>query len=138
MMIVAIILCLLVDIGLGYLLWKGVKLLRARQAALLRARYNLAENNRIVQARLDLEANRQRFEDTVDMTTASVESIHRAISDLSFDVLGQRKGPARTIHDHTSERVYSGIREVNRGVGSLLSGLLGERRRDRDQDQNDR
>lgn len=137
MMIAAVIVCLLVDIGLGYLLWKGGKLLRARQAAVVRARYNLAENNRIVRGRADLEANRQRFEDAINTTTASVESIHRAISDLSFDILGQRKGPARTIHDSTSERVYNGIREVNRGVGDLLSGLLGERDHDRDDEDDD-
>lgn len=132
-MIVAIIACLLVEAGLGYLLWRQAVHLRSRRARLVRARYRLAENQRIAGARAELEANRQRMEETVDWTTASVETIHRAISDLSFDLAGHENGPARTVHDRTSERVYSGIREVNRGVGSLLSGLLDDRHRDPDE-----
>lgn len=133
MTIAAVIVCLLVEVGLGYLLWRQAALVRSHRAKLVRARHRLAENQRVARARADLEANRQRVEDTVDWTTASVETIHRAISDLSFDLAGNETGPARTVHDRTSERVYGGIRQVNRGVGSLLSGLLDDRTRDRDE-----
>lgn len=133
MTIAWIIVCLLAEAGLGYLFWRQARRLRSRRAELVRAKYRLAENQRIAKARADLEANRQRVEETIDWTTASVETIHRAISDLSFDLAGREGGPARTVHDRTSERVYSGIREVNRGVGSFLSGLLDERRRGRDE-----
>lgn len=130
---VAVVICLLLEAGLGYGLWRAAIHLRRRQGQLLRARHQLAESRRIVQARIDLEAGLQRVEDTVDWTTASVEAIHRAVSDLSFDLAGQEEdGHARTVHDRASKQVYTSIREVNRGVGGLLSGLLDERRRDRD------
>lgn len=128
---VAIVACLLAEAAIGYGLWRQAVRLRAQQATLARARQRLAEAERARQAREALEVNRQRVEDTVDWTTATVESVHRTISDLSFDLWGEHGGPARTIHDRTSERVYSGIREVNRGVGSFLSGLLDGRNRDR-------
>lgn len=85
----------------------------------------------MVRAREELETNRRRVEQTVDWTTASVETIHRAISDLSFDLCGRTNGPARTVHDRTSEHIYGGIRDVNKGVGRLLSGLLDPDDRDR-------
>lgn len=132
MIVVVVVFCLLVEAGLGYMLWRQLQRVRSHRVALVAVDYCLAERDRISQARADLETSRQRVEETVDWTTESVETIHRMISDLSFDLTGQRAGPARTIHDHTSERIYSGIRGVNRGVGSFLSGLLDERPRDRD------
>ncbi|MDT0618208.1 hypothetical protein RM531_06955 [Salinisphaera sp. P385] len=119
-----VIACLLLQAIVAAVLWRLHGRLRAdgRDLAGLQAR--LADARREVQARHDLEANRQLVEETVDFATASVERIHRAVADLSFDLCGSGSRPAREVHDHTSSLVYRQIRGTNRGIGRLVSGLL--------------
>lgn len=131
MVVTAVVVCLLLEAAIGYGLWRQLVRLRSQQAAVAKARQRLSEARSVIRAREELEANRQRVETTVDWTTASVESIHRSISDLSFGLWGDDNCVARHIHDRTTDQVYDTIREVNRGVGSLLSSLL-------DQDKSER
>ncbi len=119
-----VVICLLLQAAVATVLWRIHGRLRGdgRDLAGLQAR--LADARREVQARHDLEANRQLLEETVDFATASVERIHRAIADLSFDLCGPGSRPAREVHNQTSSLVYRQIRGTNRGIGRLMSGLL--------------
>lgn len=106
------------------LLWRVHRRLSGGERDATRLQARLADARREVQARHDLEANRQLLEETVDFATASVERIHRAVADLSFDLCGSGSRPAREVHDQTSSLVYRQIRGTNRGIGRLMSGLL--------------
>lgn len=120
-----LLLALLLEALAAGLLWCCYRQLLAGEHALGRGRARLADARREVQARHDLEANRQLVEETVDFATASVERIHRAVADLSFDLCGSSGSrPVREVHDHTSGLVYRQIRGTNRGIGKLMSGLL--------------
>lgn len=119
-----LLLALLLEAMAAGLLWRCYRQLSAGEHALGRWRARLADARREVQARHDLEANRQLVEETVDFATASVERIHRIVADLSFDLCGSGSRPVREAHDHTSGLVYRQIRGTNRGIGRLMSGLL--------------
>lgn len=121
---VACLLILLIEALAVGLLWRCHHQVLAGEQAVAWWQSRLADARREVQARHDLEANRQLVEETVNFATASVERIHRAIADLSFDLCGSGSRPVREVHDHTSGLVYRQIRGTNRGIGKLMSGLL--------------
>jgi len=112
--------------------WRVLGALRAVDVQLDRLEARLAEARRAARASNELETRRKQIEDTVDWGTASIETIHRTIADLSFDLWGPPSNPAREVHDRTVEQVYGTVRYVNRGVGTLLSGLLDPERRKRE------
>ena len=66
-----------------------------------------------------------RIEQMLEVTTTSVEDMHRAISDVSFDILeaiprtreaGKRM---RNVHDTYAGNLYGGVRVLSKGLGVL-------------------
>jgi hypothetical protein len=72
------------------------------------------------------------IEDAIDKGATTVEEIHKAIADLPLKVLEESellRGPAKEVmrvQDHTIGAIYDLIRDINKRVGTLASGLLTE------------
>lgn len=98
---------------------------RAGQAELRRVRMTLREGQRLSEARRRVREGQARVEKTVDCSTDTLEAVHLALADLSFDIWGSgNAGKARAAHHRHAGTVYQSIRLANRGVGRLVSGLF--------------
>lgn len=79
---------------------------------------------------LRFEAVKDFVQETVDRGVSGVETIHRAIADIPFDVLersgklDERTETVRTLHHNTLASVYSTIRRVNHEVGDLATSIF--------------
>jgi hypothetical protein len=72
----------------------------------------------------------------LDVGTSSVRDVHRAISDIPFDILGSIDATrdsserVREVHDRTTDGVYDAIAAVNNAATSVYRAWV--RRRDQD------
>jgi hypothetical protein len=82
---------------------------------------------------LRLKRTKDNVEQTVEIGSKVVESVHRSITDTTFNVIDALATQAYTkdtakkvqeVHDQTVEGVYKTIREVNKQVGGLASSFL--------------
>ena len=77
-----------------------------------------------------IEAVKDLIQEAVDKGATSVEQIHRTIADLPLSaleqrgLLGEEGKSARKLVDTSIGAVYETIRNVNREVGELASGLF--------------
>ena len=77
-----------------------------------------------------VEAIKDLVQEAVDKGATSVEQIHKIIATLPLAALEERgllgtvPGQARAIVNQTIGGVYEAIRQINREVGELASGLL--------------
>lgn len=111
------------------LFWVRLRAIESRVAAM---RIGLAEIRCYAEARTRLQQQQKQFEQAVEGTTNSVETVHRALANLSFDLWGNDSRDLRARHDVHAERLYDGVRRVNRSLGRLTGNLLGGDRRDDD------
>jgi|GEM_PF-3796875 len=82
---------------------------------------------------MQLKKKKDNVEQTVDLSTKAVETVHRSITDITFSVIdslakrGRTKETAKKIqnaHDQAVGGVYNSIREVNKQVSELTNILL--------------
>ncbi len=82
---------------------------------------------------IQLKKKKDQVEHTVNLGTKVVESVHRSITDTTFNVIDalasqeRAKGAARKVQDAHNQAVggvYNTIREVNKQVGGLANSLL--------------
>jgi hypothetical protein len=72
----------------------------------------------------------------LDVGTSSVRDVHRAISDVPFDILGSFSATrdsseaVREVHDRTADGVYDAITAVNKAATSVYRAWI--RRRDQE------
>src|SRR5260221_10846853 len=77
-----------------------------------------------------VEAIKDLVQEAVDKGATSVEQIHKIVATLPLSaleergLLGEVPGKTREIVDQTIGSVYEAIRQINREVGELASGLL--------------
>lgn len=113
--------------GLLLGMWAACLSVRARRLT-RRVRHlhrRLREERLIAAARRKLQEGQWQLEQAVDQSTSSVEAIHRAVADLSFDLWGVEAERARELHHSTADQIYGSIRLANRFTGRLLARLLG-------------
>lgn len=107
------------------IIWRLWPKLRLAHIQLVNLRKALAEIACYAEARERLKRRQQGIEQAVNSTTDSVESIHRALSDFSFDLWGRDAHRTRAVHDQRVEQVYGAVRGVNRLIGSWTNSWLG-------------
>lgn len=110
------------EAAFAVLLWRNWRLLGQAQAQVRAIHVSLAEIACLAHARQTLKARQKKIKDTVDATTDSVETIHRALANLSFDLWGNTS--ARERHDHRAQKIYGGVRGVNRLLGKWTEDWL--------------
>lgn len=76
----------------------------------------------------------EELAEVLDARTSSVRDVHRAISDVPFDILGSFDATrdsserVREVHDRTTDGVYDAITAVNKAATSVYRAWI--RRRD--------
>ena len=108
-------------------LWRAWGNLEIAQMQLHHLSSALSEISCYAEARDKLRLRQQRIEQAVDTTTGSVETVHRALADLSFDLWGRGAHHSRARHDEYADQVYDTVRSANKLVGKWVSGWLGDR-----------
>lgn len=120
-----LIVAVVVEMLLATVIWWLWPKLRRAQTQLISLRSALAEIACYAEARERLKRRQQGIEQAVNSTTDSVESIHRALTDFSFDLWGRDAHRTRAAHDQRVEQVYGTVRGINRLIGSWTSSWLG-------------
>lgn len=123
MMLVALLLLEAIVAVIIILGWRG---LSRAQIQARRVRAALAEIYCLANAKQRLRERGQRAGKAVDTATDSVEAVHRALANLSFDLWGSNNPEARDQHDLRVQQVYGGVRGLNRLLGRQVSSWLGE------------
>lgn len=71
-----------------------------------------------------MQERQKKFEQVVDSTADSVESIHRSLANFSFDLGGPDAEQTRATHDQRVEQVYGSVRGINRLIGKWAGNWL--------------
>lgn len=117
------------EIGIALWLLRNMRLLARAPLRLTRGQARLTQARCCAEARAAARARGERVTGAVEAGTASVEALHRALADLSFELSGNARARAR--HAHRADQVYGSIRQANRGAGGWYQRLLKPRKRDR-------
>lgn len=113
---------LVLEAAFVVLLWRTSRALGQAQVQVRVIHASLAEAACLAQALQTLKVRQKKIEYAVDATTDSVETIHRALANLSFDLWGS--DGTRQRHDRHAQRVYSGVHGVNRLLGKWAGDWL--------------
>ena len=91
----------------------------------------IVENKKqITFKQVELKEKLKLAEEVVDKGSSTVESVHKAISGITFDILKNipiTKSTAKIvsdIHDTTSGGVYNTIRGLNKQIGKMANDML--------------
>ena len=125
---IALISCLLVVLAVAWVNYRQIQL-------------RLSEFEVSVEAFVHQTIEQQiTLEHMLEATTTSVEDVHKAFSDVSFDILeaipqtreaGKRM---RHLHDKSADGVYGSMRSVGKGLG-LIRNEFSSRRKNREDDE---
>lgn len=115
------------------LIWRTWGRLQAAESQVYRLRCALAEISCYAEARQQLRNRQQKIEQAVDSTTGSVEAVHRALANFSFDLWGRDASHTRALHDQRAEQVYDTVRNANKSLGRWVGQWLeGDSSKNRD------
>lgn len=124
---------LVLEAALAVTFWRSGCGLTQTHAQTRRLHAALAEIERLAQARERLREKHRKLEQSLDATTDSVESVHRALADLSFNLWGHGDAAARARHHQRADKVYGGVRTANRLLSKWAGKWLdGDGRNDQD------
>lgn len=82
----------------------------------------------------NLKNSKDIVEKVVETTTESTRTIHKGLSDVSFDLLEaltpfkKTTQQARKLHDEIAKNTYASIHEVNKQIGGLTDLFLGSKK----------
>lgn len=114
---------LLVVCGLGVV--ARISQQRRRIAGSLRKLdWRKREQQLLENVRREAQMTQKQIEGVIDQGSYSVESIHRSIADLSFELFGGSDRPLYDLHTHTVDHVYDRVRKTNKLAGRLFSRLI--------------
>lgn len=118
--------CVVVLIASCCVFWKLWQVSNAQEQLIIRLQVAHRQQVDELQATLkEKQMDIERLTEAVDLSTKTIENIHRSISDTSFDLIQSVRPvekPAQVIrkaHNITAREVYGSIRKVNRLVGDL-------------------
>lgn len=132
-MILLVLALLVLEAAAAAIIWRCWRVQGQVQAQAHRLAAVLAEIERLAQARVRLREKQRKFEQSLDATTDSVENVHRALADLSFNLWGHGDAAAYARHHQRAEKVYGGVRTANRLLGKWTGKWLdGNSRNDED------
>ncbi len=133
----------LMVIGSVVIIKKALKSADDSEQSLIRTEQRVAEEREILNAKINAkpQVKLDTVTQAVDISTHSVEKIHKTISDTSFNLIGAMSPvpqPSKAIHkahDMTAKGIYGSIRRVNRLVGDLSKNLQNDIKSPKKDDQ---
>lgn len=132
LMLIVCIATLLIGIWTIAIAWQQHGLYKQCESHLLHVSSRQTDLELLIENQLQLLDTQEKIEDTIDIATTTVRTVHKGIAAIPFGILEaipttrHTTKAVRVTHDLISDMVYSGIKIANKTSGKIIRKSIGK------------